>query len=117
MPTIFRLGRVQVRMFFDDHHPPHCHLWTPDGEMQIALADLSTMRGRISDAGADQQGGLPSGHGLDERQHRSAVAGVEPPEWITTLSPLVRPYRGLSKQFLARGGWRGFCGRPVLPSG
>lgn len=47
MPTIFRIGRVQVRMFFDDHHPPHCHLWTPDGEMQIALGDLSTMRGRI----------------------------------------------------------------------
>jgi len=48
MPTIFRLGRVQVRMFFDDHSPPHCHVWTPDGEMQVALDDLSILRGKIA---------------------------------------------------------------------
>lgn len=47
MPTLFRSGKVLIRMFGNDHDPPHFHIWTPDMEMQIALADLSTLRGSI----------------------------------------------------------------------
>ena len=47
MPTLWRSGNVCVRLFDRDHHPPHVHIWTPDGDMQIALSDCSIIRGNI----------------------------------------------------------------------
>ena len=36
-----------VRIFSDDHDPPHFHIITPDRDMVVALRDFSTMRGDI----------------------------------------------------------------------
>jgi len=45
MPTLVRLGRVQIRMFADDHLPPHFHVWTPDGEGMVLIDGLVLLRG------------------------------------------------------------------------
>jgi hypothetical protein len=29
MPTLQRFGAVSVRMYADDHRPPHFHIWLP----------------------------------------------------------------------------------------
>lgn len=34
-------------MFADDHRPPHFHVWTPDGEVSVAIDGLSIMAGDI----------------------------------------------------------------------
>jgi len=47
MPTLWHSGRVYVRLFDDDHRPPHIHVWTPDGEIMISLGDLSVFCGTI----------------------------------------------------------------------
>jgi hypothetical protein len=47
MPTIAKLGAIQIRMFADDHHPPHFHIWTPDGEALVSIKDLAVLRGHI----------------------------------------------------------------------
>ncbi len=47
MPTIAELGNVLIRMFADDHNPPHFHIVTPDHEALIRLSDLSLLRGSI----------------------------------------------------------------------
>jgi hypothetical protein len=47
MPTLFRSGKVMIRMFRDDHDPPHFHITTPDLEMVIVLSNFSTLRGNI----------------------------------------------------------------------
>lgn len=47
MPTIVRLGNVLIRMFADDHNPPHFHAVTPDGEALVLLSDLSVAAGMI----------------------------------------------------------------------
>jgi hypothetical protein len=47
MPTLFRSGKVMIRMFADDHDPPHFHIITPDMEMVIAMSDFSTMKGHV----------------------------------------------------------------------
>ena len=47
MPTIVRIGRMRLVMFYRDHMPRHFHVATPDGDAQIALADLSIMNGRL----------------------------------------------------------------------
>ena len=47
MPTLVRIGRMRLVMFFRDHMPPHFHVSTPDGDAQIALADLSIINGQL----------------------------------------------------------------------
>ena len=47
MPTLFTLGSMRLRMFADDHHPPHFHLVTPDHEALVRLSDLSVIAGSI----------------------------------------------------------------------
>jgi hypothetical protein len=34
-------------MFNGDHGPPHVHIWTPEGEMQISLINLEPLRGKL----------------------------------------------------------------------
>ena len=45
MPTVVKLGRVQIRMFADDHAPPNFHVWTPDGEALVLIDGLIMSRG------------------------------------------------------------------------
>lgn len=45
MPTLAKIGRVQIRMFADDHLPPHFHIWTPDGEALVLIEGLELSRG------------------------------------------------------------------------
>ncbi len=37
MPTIFRIGRFNVKVYPHDHKPPHVHIVGPDGEAKISL--------------------------------------------------------------------------------
>lgn len=47
MPTLAVLGRIRIRMFADDHNPPHFHVVAPDGEVMVALDGLKVLRGRL----------------------------------------------------------------------
>jgi hypothetical protein len=47
MPTYFREGSVVIRLFNGDHNPPHVHIITPNGEMQVSLVTLEPLRGKI----------------------------------------------------------------------
>ena len=45
MPTIQRFGSVSVRMYADDHRPPHFHIVGPDFQVLVRLADLTVIAG------------------------------------------------------------------------
>lgn len=47
MPTIARIGNVLIRIFADDHNPPHFHVVTPDHEAIVLIADFSVFAGTI----------------------------------------------------------------------
>ena len=47
MPTLARLGNVLIRMFADDHDPPHFHVVTPDRAATVLISDLSILAGQI----------------------------------------------------------------------
>ncbi len=47
MPTIIMLGNVAIRMFANDHNPPHFHVVTAERQMAILLSDLSVMAGSM----------------------------------------------------------------------
>ncbi len=41
-PTVWREAGYVVRIYFDDHAPPHCHLKHGEFETSIALGDDAT---------------------------------------------------------------------------
>jgi len=51
MPTLYRIGAVSIRMYADDHRPPHFHIVAPDFEVLVSLSDFRALEGeaRASD--------------------------------------------------------------------
>lgn len=47
MPTLVRLGNVLIRMYADDHVPPHFHVVTTSGEALVSIDGLEMLRGSI----------------------------------------------------------------------
>ena len=47
MPVIVRLQYCVIRMYFDDHNPPHFHVDTTEGRALLAIADLAVVEGRV----------------------------------------------------------------------
>ena len=47
MPTLVRLGRVSIRVFYNDHAPPHFHVATPDGGVLVRIETLTVIAGMI----------------------------------------------------------------------
>jgi hypothetical protein len=47
MPTLVRLGNILIRMYADDHLPPHFHVETPDHQATVRIADLGLHHGSM----------------------------------------------------------------------
>jgi hypothetical protein len=45
MPTLQRFGAIVVRMYADDHAPPHFHIEAPDFEVLVRLPDFAVIAG------------------------------------------------------------------------
>jgi len=45
MPTLQRFGRVSIRMYADDHRPPHFHIVGPAFQILVRIADLTVIAG------------------------------------------------------------------------
>ena len=46
MPTIANLSRAAVRLYADDHPPPHFHLVGPHSNALVRIGSLDVLRGR-----------------------------------------------------------------------
>ena len=47
MPGISRFFGIVVRMFYDDHSPPHFHASYGASKVVVALADLAVVKGEV----------------------------------------------------------------------
>lgn len=45
MPTLHRFGSVSVRIYADDHRPPHFHIVAPDFQVLVPISDLRVIAG------------------------------------------------------------------------
>jgi hypothetical protein len=45
VPTISRFHGITIRMYFDDHEPPHFHARDSDGETRVRIDTLAAMHG------------------------------------------------------------------------
>ncbi len=50
MPTLRRFGAVSVRMYADDHRPPHFHIVAPDFQVLVRISDLTVIAGEARPA-------------------------------------------------------------------
>ena len=47
MPELSRFYGIIIRMFYDDHPPPHFHAAYQGEEVQVSIETLEVMKGRI----------------------------------------------------------------------
>ena len=47
MPTVSSFFGVQVRMYFDDHAPPHFHAYYAESRVRIAIDTLEVIDGSL----------------------------------------------------------------------
>jgi len=50
MPTLQRFGAVTLRMYADDHHPPHFHIVGPEFQVLVRISDLTVIAGEARPA-------------------------------------------------------------------
>lgn len=48
MPTLQRFGAASIRMYADDHNPPHFHIVGPDFQVLVRISDLMVVAGEAS---------------------------------------------------------------------
>jgi hypothetical protein len=47
MPEVSRFFGISIRMYFDDHNPPHFHAIYADAEVEVGIDPLTVVRGRF----------------------------------------------------------------------
>lgn len=45
MPVLQRFGAVSIRMYADDHRPPHFHIVSADFQVLVRISDLAVIAG------------------------------------------------------------------------
>lgn len=50
MPTLHRIGSVTLRMYADDHRPPHFHVVGRDFQALVRISDLAVIAGQARPA-------------------------------------------------------------------
>jgi hypothetical protein len=47
MPTVSRFFGITIRLYYDDHGPPHFHAYYGKASAKIEIATLRTLRGKL----------------------------------------------------------------------
>lgn len=47
MPEVSRFFGISIRMYYDEHNPPHFHAIYSDAEAQIGISPISLLRGKL----------------------------------------------------------------------
>lgn len=50
MPVLQRFGAVSVRIYADDHRPPHFHVVAPDFQVLVRISDMAVIAGEARPA-------------------------------------------------------------------
>lgn len=45
MPVLQRFGAVSIRIYADDHRPPHFHIVAPEFQVLVRISDLTVIAG------------------------------------------------------------------------
>ncbi|NTF99079.1 DUF4160 domain-containing protein [Agrobacterium rhizogenes] len=48
MGKLIQIGNIIIRVYANDHLPPHFHILTPDADALVDIATLEILRGKLS---------------------------------------------------------------------
>ena len=48
MGKLVQIGNIIIRVYANDHLPPHFHILTPDGDALVDIATLEILRGKLA---------------------------------------------------------------------
>ena len=86
MPEIARFFGIVVKMFWDDHNPPHFHAFYAGEEVLIDINTLSVFAGRFSPRALGLVVEWATLHQLDLLEDWRRAQGREP---LESIEPLV----------------------------
>jgi hypothetical protein len=85
MPEISRFYGIVIRMYFDDHNPPHFHALYGDDEAWISINNLALMYGNIPSRALGMVIEWASLHQEELRQNWALLAEEQRPNKIAPL--------------------------------
>jgi hypothetical protein len=85
MPELCRFYGIIIRMYFDDHAPPHFHATYGDDEVVIGIDSLAVLQGRLP---ARAQGLVVEWASLHQVELREAWKRAESLESPGKIAPL-----------------------------
>jgi Domain of unknown function (DUF4160) len=50
LPTLVRFGNVSIRIYADDHNPPHFHIVSPEFQVLVRLSDHTIISGKARES-------------------------------------------------------------------
>lgn len=48
MGRLVQIGNIVIRVYANDHLPPHFHIITPDADALVEIASLEVIKGRLA---------------------------------------------------------------------
>jgi hypothetical protein len=85
MPELSRFYGIVVRMFFNDHNPPHFHAYYGSDEALFAIETLSLFAGQLPPRATGLVVEWASLHQTDLMKAWNKVRELEPPGRISPL--------------------------------
>lgn len=50
MPALVAIGSLRIRIYPNDHNPPHFHILTPDHAAVVSIATLEVLAGHMPES-------------------------------------------------------------------
>ena len=85
MPELSRFYGIVVRMFFNDHNPPHFHAYYGSDEALFAIETLSVIAGRLPPRATGLVVEWATLHQAELKDAWKKAQGLEPPGKIQPL--------------------------------
>ena len=85
MPEISRFFGIVIRMYFDDHNPPHFHAFYAGNEAQIGIEPIAILEGTLPNRAASMVFEWAALHQRELLQNWSRLHAAQPAERIQPL--------------------------------
>lgn len=86
MPELSRFYGIVIKMYFEDHYPPHFHAEYADDSAIISIETLAVIEGRLRPRAMGLVAEWASMHQEDLRNAWNQARNLENPEKIPPLS-------------------------------
>jgi len=85
MPEISRFFGIVIRMYFDDHNPPHFHAFYGQSEAQVGIDPIAILNGTLTSRAASMVFEWAALHQRELMRNWRRVHNDEPAERIVPL--------------------------------